>query len=441
MVKKIESVFSDDFINEQGRKSRFIQRSSRITAVKFLDLLLYNSRQDQCFSLNRLSIGAQTQCDVNISKQGLDQRMNDRAVGFVRGLLEKQLMNQVSENLDVGLMKQFNRVRIKDSTKFDIDEHLEEWFPGFGGSASSASACIQYEFDLKSGQVIDFDLTAGNRPDARDAQEKSGNIQKNDLAIRDLGYFALDALSEIQQAEAYFLSRLNFKTIVYEQIKDVLIELDFGKLYRHMEQYGIRRIEKQVLMGKEDKLPVRLIIELMPDQIYEQRVRKVKAYNRKKGHQTSTGYTDRARFNLFVTNASEQMLTAQAIPLFYKVRWQVELIFKVWKSTFGIHVTRKMKIERFLCLLYSKLLLIMINWEIILVFRNSIYAKTNRYLSIDKCFKTLKDNADKFCDILRKSDFTVEGLIQWVKAIFESKHWLEKRKNKMCYEEIISINY
>ena len=367
--------------------------------------------------------------------------MNDCAVGFVRGLLEKQLRNQVSENLDVGLMEQFNRVLIKDSTKFDIHEQLEEWFPGFGGSASLASACIQYEFDLKSGQIIDLDLTPGNRPDARDAQEKTGSIQRNDLIIRDLGYFALDALSETEQAEAYFLSRLNFKTIVYEQIKDVLIELDFGKLYRHMVQNGITRVEKQVLMGKEDKLPVRLIIELMPDQIYEQRVRKVKAQNKKKGHQTSSGYTDRARFNLFVTNASQEMLTAKAIPLFYKVRWQVELIFKVWKSTFGIHVTRKMKIERFLCLLYSKLLLIMINWEIILVFRNSTYAKTNRYLSIDKCFKTLKDNADKLCDILRNPNNTVEELIQWVGEIFKSKHWLEKRKNKMCYEEIININY
>ena len=367
--------------------------------------------------------------------------MNERAVVFVRGLLEKQLTNQVSENLDVGLMKHFNRVRIKDSTKFDIDEQLEEWFPGFKGCASSASACIQCEFDLKRGQVIDLDITPGNRPDAKDAQEKTWDIQKNDLFIRDLGYFALDALSNVQQAEAYYLSRLNFKTTVYEQIGGVLIELDFGKLYRYMKQNNIPRIEKQVLIGKEDKLPVRLVIELMPDQIYEQRVRKVKAYNRKKGHKTSTGYTDRARFNLFVTNASGEMLTARAIPLFYKVRWQVELIFKIWKSTFGIHITRKMKIERFLCLLYSKLLLIMINWEIILVFRNNIYATTNRYLSIDKCFKTLKDNSDKIYCILRNQDLSVEGLIQWAGAIFESKHWLEKRKNKMCYEEIINLNY
>lgn len=367
--------------------------------------------------------------------------MNERAVVFVRGLLEKQLSNQVCENLDVGLMKHFNRVCIKDSTKFDIDEQLEEWLPGFNGCASSASACIQYEFDLKQGQVIDLDITPGNRPDSKDAQEKTCNIQKNDLIIRDLGYFALDALSVVQQAEAYFLSRLNFKTTVYEQIGGVLIELDFGKLYRHMKQHNIPRIEKQVLMGKEDKLPVRLVIELMPDQIYEQRVRKVKAYNRKKGHKTSTGYTDRARFNLFVTNASGEMLTARAIPLFYKVRWQVELIFKIWKSTFGIHITRKMKIERFLCLLYSKLLLIMINWEIILAFRNKIYARTNRYLSIDKCFKTLKDNADKLCGILRYPTLKVEGFIQWVGKIFESKHWLEKRKNKMCYEEIINLYY
>lgn len=392
-------------------------------------------------SLNRLSVGAKTQCDVNISKQGLDQRMNERAVVFVRRLLEKQLTNQVSENLDVGLMKHFNRVCIKDSTKFDIHEQLEEWFPGFKGCASSASACIQYEFDLKQGQVIDLDITPGNRPDSKDAQEKNWNILKNDLIIRDLGYFSLDTLSDVEQAGAYFLSRLNFKTIVYEKIKGVLLELDFGKLYRHMKQNSINRIEKQVLMGKEDKLPVRLIIELMPDQIYEQRVRKVKAHNHKKGHQTSTEYTERARFNLFVTNASEQMLSARAIPLFYKVRWQVELIFKIWKSTFGIHITRKMKIERFLCLLYSKLLLIMINWEIIMVFRNNVYANTNRYLSIDKCFKTLKDNAEKLFGILRNPDCTVQGFIQWVAEIFQSKHWLEKRKNKMCYEEIINLNY
>lgn len=439
LVKKISSVFSEGFIQEQAIKSKFIQRSSKITAVKFLDLLIYNSSQNQCLSLNQLSVEASSGHQVDISKQGLDQRMNSHAVKFMHRLLQKQMTNQISESLEVGLMDQFNRVRIKDSTKFDVHRQLQEWLPGFGGSASAASACIQYEFDLKSGSVMDLSLTPGNRPDSKDAQEKYTDIGQGDLIIRDLGYFSLDVLSEIQQAKAYFISRLNFKTTVYEQIDEVLVELDFGKLYRYMEQTGITKMEKQVLIGKEEKMPVRLIIERMPDQIYEQRLRKAKTYNYKKGYQTSTGYSERARFNLFVTNTREDILSSHAVPLFYKVRWQVELIFKVWKSTFGIQATRKMKIERFLCLLYSKLLLIMVNWEIILVYRHSIYSAKGKLLSLDKCFKTLKSNEGKFREILKRKGPAIEELVQWTGKIFESKHWLEKRKNKLCYEELISV--
>lgn len=439
MVKKIDSVFSEDYINEQGRKSKFIQRGSKMSAMKFLDLMLYNSSNDKCLSLNQLSIEASNGCGVKISKQGLDQRMNENAIGFLSLLLQKQLLSQISETLDFGLMKQFSRVRVKDSTKFDIHEQLRDWLPGFGGSASAASACIQYEFDLKSGRWLDLSLTPGNVPDSKDALTKYDDIQKGDLILRDLGYFSLEVLGETHKKGAYYLSRLNAKTIIHEPVGEVLIELDFGKLYQFMSKNGITRMEKNVFMGKDDKLPTRLFIELLPDEVYEKRVRKTMKFNRKKGHNTSSDYLDRSRFNLFVTNAGEDILCASSIPLFYKMRWQVELIFKVWKSTFGIEATRKMKFERFLCQLLAKLLLIMINWEIILAYRNGIYKKEGRFLSIDKCFKTLKSNAHLFRDIINKPDCTAKQLIQWIGRTFAEKHWLEKRNNKVCYEEIINL--
>lgn len=102
MVKKIDSVFSEDYINEQGRKSKFIQRGSKMSAMKFLDLMLYNSSNDKCLSLNQLSIEASNGCGVKISKQGLDQRMNENAIGFLSLLLQKQLLSQISETLDFG---------------------------------------------------------------------------------------------------------------------------------------------------------------------------------------------------------------------------------------------------------------------------------------------------------------------------------------------------
>jgi Transposase DDE domain len=412
-----------------------------MNAVTFFDLMLYHSSQNQCLSLNQLTIGAQTQYEIYISKQGLDFRMNASAVEFIRNLLQKQLSSHVANSLDMGLMEHFKRVRIKDSTKFELHKQLKDYLPGFGGLASEASACLQLEFDLKSGRVMDLDLTPGNRPDSKDAREKSGDIQKNDLIIRDLGYFDLSVLSDIVKAGAYFISKLNYKTTVFEEKEGTLSHIDFGTLYHIMKQNGTTRLEKNVFIGKDDKIPVRLIIERMPDQVYEQRVRKVKSYNQKKGHRISTEYTDRARFNLFVTNIEPQILAPETISRFYKIRWQIELIFKVWKSTFGIHATRKMKLERFLCLLYSKLLLIMVNWEIIMVHRNNMYSNHGRWLSIDKCFKTLKNNVDKLRDIVKNPLFTADQLLIWSRITFGSKHWLEKRNKRINYEEIFSIYY
>ena len=34
----------------------------------------------------------------------------------------------------------------------------------------------------------------------------------------------------------------------------------------------------------------------------------------------------------------------------------------------------------------------------------------------------------------------IEQWMKWVTEIFESKHWLEKKKNKLGFEEIISLN-
>lgn len=410
-----------------------------MTALSFFDLMLYHSSQNQCLSLNQLAVEAQEQCNVNISKQGLDFRMNNRAVEFIKSLLEKQISKHVAGTLDVALMRFFDRVRIKDSTKFDIYKQLKGFFPGFGGSASDASACIQYEFDLKSGKVLDLDLVPGRYSDSKDALEKVSDIHKNDLIIRDLGFFSLAVLSEIQKAKAFFISKLNFKTTVYEKKRGKLLELDFGKLYSNMKVSGVPKMEKQVLIGKEDRVPVRLIIELIPDEVYGERISKLNRYNHKKNRKTSTKYFERARFNLFVSNVDPKILTATTIPIFYKVRWQIELIFKVWKSTFGIHATRKMKIERFLCLLYSKLLLIMVNWEIIMVIRNSTYARTGRWLSIDKCFKTLKRHCDLFRHILRDTTFTIEKLVFWIRKRFDTKHWLEKRKSRINYQEILAL--
>ena len=124
---------------------------------------------------------------------------------------------------------------------------------------------------------------------------------------------------------------------------------------------------------------MRLIIELVPEEVLATRMQKVNKYNKKKGHQTGKEYKNRARFNLFITNITEEMLNGEAIVKIYRIRWQIELIFKTWKSVFGLDNIGQMKYERLMCILNTRLLLILINWEIFMIER-VLSVQTNRQI-------------------------------------------------------------
>jgi hypothetical protein len=405
----------------------------------FFDSLLYDATSVTTKSYNQMAIEAKSVHNVDISKQGIDQRFNESALKYIQSLMSKVLTTQVSQFIEIGWLNLFNRVNVKDSSKFDLPSSLKDMLPGFGGNASKAGACIQYEFELKTGQINDLTITPANRPDSKDALATLGSVMKGDLTIRDLGYFALKYFTTAKKTGAFFLSRLHAKIIVYEMKEDEFEELNFGQLYHIMKKNHIDRLDKEVYIGKEDKLPVRLVIELMPDEVYNTRIQKVNKYNKKKGYQTSKDYSNRARFNLFISNIPLEKIDGEAIAKIYKIRWQIELVFKIWKSIFGLDNITPMKYERLMCTLNVRLLLVLLNWETFMVHRGLLFNKTGKLLSIIKCFNTLKENSPRLRYILVKGGKGIKQWIKWVADIFESKHWLEKKKNKLGLEEILRL--
>jgi hypothetical protein len=406
----------------------------------FIDSLLHDATCEVTKSLNQLAINIDKKYKVDITKQGIDQRFTAGAVKYVQALIGNQLSHQVNQTIDIAWFKFFKRVLIKDSTKFDVSENLESQLPGSGGSASKAGVCIQYEFDIKAGEVTDLTITPANVPDTKDASKTIENVKAGDLIIRDLGYSIISGFDTINKAGAFFISRLNVTIIVYEMKDDKLVEIDFVKLKKTMKEGNIKRLEKHVYVGKKDKLPVRMIIELMPDEIINKRLKNKNTFNKKKGTQTSDNYKTRACFNLYIANIEDTVLNADAIVKIYKIRWQVELIFKAWKSIFGIDNNNPMKYERLICTLNMRLLLILINWDLFMYKRLQLYEKTGKLLSINKCFKTLHESSKDLKDILTNN---CKKLITWIEEIsrlFESHHWLEKKKNNIGLAELMLLN-
>jgi hypothetical protein len=218
-------------------------------------------------------------------------------------------------------------------------------------------------------------------------------------------------------------------------------KLDFKTIYNQMKRGKLSRIYKDVFIGIEEKIPLRLAIELMPDEVYEQRIRKVKKYHEKKGCQTSEHYKFLARFNLFITNVTREVLPDEVISSLYRMRWQVELIFKIWKSVFGVHHVRKMKYQRWLCLLHFKLLMMIVNWNIIMIQRNYHYRWKGKLLSLNKCFKTLFDNTNRLRRTLKYGQKEIGNFIRWANRILKENHWLERKKNKEGLENLFYIMF
>jgi len=435
----LREVFSEKELQKKAAASGFYKRKCDFTPTMFFDLLLFCASRPHSISLSQTSTKVKIFHGLKITKQSIDGRFTEGAVAFVKEVLQELLERQLSTIFCADFLSQFNYVRIKDSTRFIVPDRLSEYFKGSGGSkgTSRASVCIQYEYDARSGKILDLNLTAGIRNDAADASETKTKINKGDLVLRDLGYFNLSVLTGFAEQGASFISRLNTSVLIFEP--DSAEKIGFKEMYNEMRERKQIRLDKQVLVGKGNLKKLRLIVEIVPDQVYQERIRKVNKYNKEKGWTTSEEYKARCRFNMFITNVPDKELSKEETVLAYRLRWQVELMFKNWKSVCKIDKIHPMKYERFACLLYAKLILIMLNMQIICNLQVYHFKKGRLILSENKCFKTLMESYNSLRAIWRERRRQSEKVFKDLVGLFASNHWKEKRQNKINYIEIIGL--
>jgi transposase len=377
-----------------------------------------------------------------IRKQSLDERFNSKCLRFVEAVLKELLEERfIAQSRFAGkIWDDFPHVRVKDSTKFKIPDQLQEHFKGNGGSV--AGMCIQYEYDLKTGKIFDLTIHSGEENDLKDAKETCDKVNKNDLILRDLGYYSIAVFKAIADKEACFLSRLKSNTTVYSAEGTVV---SFQDLYNKMIEEGITHYEFNGQIGEEERLPVRILLNLVDDQIYEKRVREREKANKKRGGAMTQETRIRYRFTIFITNASETALPNEVIFAAYKLRWQVELNFKIWKSMLHIDKIHKMKENRFLCLICAKLILMVINQQIAFHIQKEmgIWDKDGKsqLLSLNKVFRTLNPVFIRLYAALRKGKRAANIFFLCLKEKLRKNHFLERRKNKLGFNEIIELFY
>ena len=103
--------------------------------------------------------------------------------------------------------------------------------------------------------------------------------QRGALFLFDLGYFKTQALAQIAEAEAYFLTRLNHQTALYAAVGGRLQRVELPCLF-HSARPSLR--EYPVYLGAGERVAVRLVAACVPEAVVNERRRKARHAARKR---------------------------------------------------------------------------------------------------------------------------------------------------------------
>ncbi len=331
-LSKVKQNFEDFFdkahINRVAKKTGFsIRKSRKISGFDFVfSLVLCFCKRKNTFSSWSDQLGLL--CGKRVTKQALFKRTDEKAVAFCKQLLEDAVSKKAAVIKGCLIFKSFRNVLLQDSTTLKLPDCLAAIFAGnHSRGLQKAVVRIQTILDLKAMQFLSFSLSGFTRND----QAASGDIlplcSRGDLVIRDLGYFALATFKALAADGVHFLSRLRFGINIYE--------LDGREILLSSLLKPKQKVDKWVLIG-EKKIPVRLVMLPVPEAVAAEKKRKAKQ-DRDKRLNHSKEYYEWLEFNTYITSVDEATWTNEQVMQAYKVRWQIELIFKSWKSG-GLHI-------------------------------------------------------------------------------------------------------
>jgi hypothetical protein len=408
ILTKLTEFFATAHIEASARRTGFVQRAAKITGKVFLALVTVGQWSTPKTSLAQLAAKAAQLADpVEVSPEALHQRMNPRALAVLRELLQTALakFHTPDTGCDAALFTPFPQVYIADSTGFTLPASLREAFPGTGGSAAPAGAKLQLVWDYKSSTFAHFALGPGNLPDSKYVDTVVSVAGKGALVLFDLGYFKLAAFAAIAAAQAYFLSRLHPQATLLEAVAGRVRPVD---LVRCLQTEHRPLLEKPVFLGTRERVATRLIAVRMPEAVVNKRRRQARRQAKKRGDTPSQAPLSLLAWNLFITNVPSTVWTPETVGTAYALRWQVELVFKSWKSHLHLATLTTKTADSTLGYLYGRMLLILLPYALCSPLRARLWEQNRRELSLLKLSRHLQAGAEYWLHALFKSEAALQ---------------------------------
>jgi hypothetical protein len=259
------------------------------------------------------------------------------------------------------LLNRFAGVYLYDSTTLALPASLVEQFPGSGrdsnGQRPAALKC-QVELEL-SGGALDLQIEPARQTDVRSELVRRP-LPAGALRLADRGYLDLARLADDTAAGIFWISRLQSSMIVEGGGRR-------GRLATWLKPSTAERVDQEVQVGGTDRLKCRLLARRVPEAIAQKRRQRLHKQARKQGRKVSAERKALCAWNVCITNLPATLLTSAEAWVLLRARWQIELLFKLWKSHGGLSFSHGQRAARVLCEVYAKLIGMVVQHWLLLV--------------------------------------------------------------------------
>jgi Transposase DDE domain len=346
LADALQALFTTD-ADQAAKDSGMIRRQRKLSGACFVQAVVFHWLENPDATIEEIIE------DLDISEAAFNERFNARAADCLRRVLEKALNLLFAARPEtIPLLRRFATVSVEDVTIVGLPAELAGSFPGCGGSdpqGGQAGWKLLTRWDVTTGR-LEIQPPAPARDSERTLAEDLTPLPANSLRLCDLGFFDPERLAADQQEGIHFISR------VPAQLKVRAGEPGGVNITAWLDRQTEGRIDTTVVLGTRASLGCRMVALRVPQEVAENRLRRLRKKLRKKGKKLSDRQGAMCQWTALITDLQADRFTSEEIYVLYRVRWQVELLYKAWKSGGGVDRTRGRRGQRVLCERYAKLL-------------------------------------------------------------------------------------
>src|SRR5258707_12399667 len=265
-----------------------------------------------------------------------------------------------AEAVSIPLLQRFSAVLVEDGSSISLPAVLKEVWRGCGGSASEAGLKLTVRWDVLRGK-LNGQYGEGGRRHETQSPLREQQMPRGSLWIGDLGYFALTWLTQLVKQGVFFLMGYKEGVIVWNGDGQRVEVLDL------LPREGAEMVDIPVALGARKQVQARLIAKQRSGRVVKRRREQLKEQAHKQCKPINARQWDLVQWTIVLTNVPLSLLAAAEAMALMRARWQIELLWKLWKDLGKVDEWQTENPERILCELYAKLLGMLVqHWLLLL---------------------------------------------------------------------------